>query len=310
LEVEKSSLTSRSSFLGFWALIFIALVCLVGLAFPDFSYNYWTFPFVAVFVIALIGCNLGEKARLARLFLLVLGALSIGVLMALFHFPAINVLAVLSMPLLILAFATTFYKLIQVIRRRSTRLAGRSILHLAIIVLLIGVFISAGAKSASTVAGVKLDTPIEVLQAKLQITNFTASNSTATVYDEQLGAVVPEYSSISFDIIVQYLGRTYEGKLWAGFYPNYGLVLRPLIIATETGDIYIHLDYTDSLYNALVQTLAGNIAVPENIAVTVQTSPLIYLVWAGIALMIVGISWQVVADLAPKARIVQAKSQS
>ena len=297
LEVDKSSLSSRSSFIGFWALVLIALVCLVGLAFLDFSYNYWTFPFVIIFVIALIGCNLGEKARLARLFLLVLGALGVGVLMALLHFPAINILSTLSMPLLILAFAVTFYKLVQVLRRKSTRLTGRSVLHLAIVVLLIGVFISAGVKSASTVVDVRLDTPIEVSQAKLQIANFTAGNSTTMVYNEQLNAIVPEYSYMGFDVTVQYLGRTYTGSLWAGFYTNYGLVLRPLIIRTEVGDIYIHLEYTDSLYNALVQTLAGNAVVPENVSVTVQTSPLIYLVWAGIALMIVGISLQSVVDL-------------
>jgi cytochrome c-type biogenesis protein CcmF len=308
LEIDKTSLSSRSSFIGFWALVFIALVCLVGLAFPDFSYNYWTFPFVILFVVGLIGCNLGEKARLARLFLLVLGALGVGAFMVLLHVPTINILAILSMPLLILAFAATFHKLVQVLRRRSTGLVGRSILHLSIIVLLIGVFISAGATSASTLTDVKLDTPIEVLQAKLQIANFTAANSTETVYNEQLNTIVPEYSSISFDVIVQYLGRTYKGNLWAGFYPNYGLVLKPLIISTEIGDIYIHLDYTDALYNALLQTLAGNIAVPENIAVTVQTNPLVYWVWAGIALMIIGISWQVVADLAHRVGMVQAKS--
>jgi cytochrome c biogenesis factor len=308
LEVDKKSLSSRSSFLGFWALVLIALVCLVGLAFPDFSYNYWTFPFVLIFVVALIGCNLGEKARLARLVLLSLGALGVGVIMALIHVPAINILAILIAPLLILAFAATFHKLVQVFRQKSTGLAGRSVLHLAIIVLLVGVFISAGAKNASTVGDVKLDAPIEILQTELKIMNFTAGNSSEMVYNEQLNAIVPEYSYLMFDASVQYLGRTYTGSLWAGFYTNYGLVLRPLIIRTEIGDVYIHLEYTDSLYDALLQTLSGNPAVPEDIAVTLQTSPMIYLVWIGIALMIIGVSVQFVADLAPKARMAQSKS--
>jgi cytochrome c biogenesis factor len=44
----------------------------------------------------------------------------------------------------------------------------------------------------------------------------------------------------------------------------------------------------------------GNTVVPENVNVTVQTIPLIYLVWAGIALMVVSISLQAAADLAKK----------
>jgi cytochrome c biogenesis factor len=68
-------------------------------------------------------------------------------------------------------------------------------------------------------------------------------------------------------------------------------------MTTATGDIYVHLEYSDSLYNALVQTLEGNSSVPEEVSVTVQNSPLIYLVWAGVALMLVGISVQFVGDL-------------
>jgi hypothetical protein len=151
--------------------------------------------------------------------------------------------------------------------------------------------------------------PVEILQTKLQITNFTADNSAATVYNEQLGTIVPEYSSIRFDATIQYLGRTYQRSLCANFYPNYGLVLRPLIITTEMGDIYLHLEYTDSIYNALVQELAGNAIVPENVSITVQISPLIYLVWTGIALMIVGISLQSVVDLTKRAIAPQTKSQ-
>jgi cytochrome c-type biogenesis protein CcmF len=300
LEVDRSTLSSKSSFVGFWALIFIALVCLVGLAFPNFSYNYWTFPFVIVFIVALIGCSLGEKTRLARLFLVATFFFGFGIFLVLLNVLAINILAVLSLPLLILAFATAFRKLIQVIRQRSARLLGRTILHFGIIVLLIGVFISAGAKDTSTITDVKFNEQVEALQTKLQITNFTANNSMSTVYNEQLDAIVPEYSYVKFDIIAQYLGKTYQGSLWAGFYPNYGLVLRPLIITTETGDIYMHLEYTNSLYDVLVQTLAGNATIPENIAVTVQTSPLVYLVWAGIALMVIGISFQTVANSIPK----------
>jgi c-type cytochrome biogenesis protein CcmF len=290
LVVEKSSLSSRSSYITFWALVFIVLVCLIGLAVPNFSYNYWTFPFVFIFVVALVGCNLGEKTPFVRLLLIAACALGIGGILALLRFPAINILSILSIPLLIIAFSTVSYRLVRVLRQRSFKVLGRSILHLAIIVLLVGVFISAGAKSTNSVQNVKMNVPVEVLQAKILIANFTATNSSGTVYNEQVNAIVPEYSSLEFDVNVQYLGRTYRGSLSASLYTNYGLVLRPLVITTEMGDVYIHLDYSDSVYNALVQRLAGNNNfIPESVSITVQTSPLVYLVWAGIALMIIGI---------------------
>jgi cytochrome c biogenesis factor len=53
-------------------------------------------------------------------------------------------------------------------------------------------------------------------------------------------------------------------------------------------------------YESLTQVFMENTVVPENVNVTVQTSPLIYLVWAGIALMVVSISLQAAADLAKK----------
>ena len=54
---------------------------------------------------------------------------------------------------------------------------------------------------------------------------------------------------------------------------------------------------TDSLYNALVQTYNGNATIPEAVSVTVQNSPMIYLVWGGVAIMLAGISVQFASEL-------------
>jgi cytochrome c biogenesis factor len=299
LEVEKTSV-AQSSFIGFWALILIAIVCFVGLAFPDFSYNLWTFPFVMAVVAALIGCSFTEKTPFVRLLLIVIATLAAGLFMVLIQFPAINGLAVLSLPLLSVAFLAVFYKLIRVARKKSVKLFAESLMYLGIIVLLIGVFVSAGAKSTQTITDVKPHTPVEALGVRLEIGNFTVSNSQSNVYSEQVDDAVSEYSSVSSDVTIQYLGKTYQKNLCASFYPNYGLAIRPLIITTETGDVYLHFDYSDAMYESLTQVFMGNTVVPENVNVTVQTSPLIYLVWAGTALMVVSISLQAAADLAKK----------
>jgi c-type cytochrome biogenesis protein CcmF len=302
LEFERTSV-SRSSFIGFWSLIFIAIVCFVGLAFTNFSYNTWGFPFVMAFIAALIGCSFSEKTRFARLILIVISTLTAGSLMVLIQFPAINILAVLSLPLLIVAVLYVFYRLIQISRKKAIKRFGQSLLHLGIIVLLIGVFVSAGAKSTETVTNVEsgINYPFSS-GVTIETGVFTASNSSSTVYNEELDVVVPEYSSVTGDVTIQYLGKTYHSSLSASFYPNYGLVIRPSIKSTESGDVYLHLAYTAELYDSLVQTLTGNNVAPESVAVTVQISPLIYLVWTGVALMVFGISLQAAIDLAQKRR--------
>ena len=310
LEVERTSM-SMSSFIGFWALIFIAVVCFVGLAFPNFSYNTGTFPFVMVFVAALIGCSFSEKTHFARLLLIVIGTLIVGAFMALIQVPAINVLAVLSLPLLTVAVLFVFHRLIQVSRKKAIKLLGQNLVNLGIIVLLIGVFVSAGAKSTSIITNVESGVSYPSSSGvTIETGVFTVSNSQSTVYNEELGAVIPECSSVSGDITIQCLGKTYHNSLSASFYPNYGLVIRPLIITTETGDVYLHLSYTDELYASLAQTLMENMVTPERVAVTVQISPLIYLVWTGVALMSVSISVQVVIDLAQKGQEVKLSVKS
>jgi cytochrome c-type biogenesis protein CcmF len=309
LEVDKTSLSSRASFIGFWALILIAVVCLVGLAFPNFSYNYWTFPFVVTFVLALIGLSLDEKTQYVRLLLITLIALGIGGAISLIGFPNVNLLTTITLPLLFVALSIIIYKVAKTFRRKSLMLLGQNVFNLALIVLLLGVFISAGAKTSATLANVKTNTPIEIAQARIELSNLTVTNSSAVIYNEQAAAILPECSTLNADVTIQQSERTYSGDLSASFYPNYGLVLRPLILTTTTGDLYMHLDYTDSLYNALVQTITGKSSVPEEVSVTVQINPLIYLVWGGVAVMISGIFVQFVADLRQKTQSTTSRSQ-
>jgi cytochrome c-type biogenesis protein CcmF len=299
LEVERTA-KSRSSFIGFWALIFIAIACFAGLFFKNFSYNTWTFPFVMVFIVAVIGCSFTEKTRFARLVLIVIGALAAGFIMVLVQFPAIHVYAVLSLPLLIVAVFAVSYKLIRAARKKSIKL-GQSFVYLGLIVLLVGVFVSAGAKNTKTISSVEPGVSYSFnSEVTIETGVFTASNSQSNVYNTELVAVVPEYSSVKADVTIRYLGKTYHGNLYASFYPNYGLVIRPLVISTEAGDVYLHLSYTNELYNSLAQTLTGNNVVPESVDVTMQISPLIYLVWIGVALMVFGISLQAIIDLTQK----------
>jgi cytochrome c biogenesis factor len=275
----------------------IALVCFVGLAFPDFAYNFWTFPFVIVFVAASVGCSLDYRTRLARLVLLVMGALIIGIALMMNGLSGINPLAAIAFPLLALALSTTFYRLVRTLLQKSFSLFGRELLHFGIIVLLLGVFISAGTKTMSPSVVATPNSPTDMSPLTTELMQFTFNKASGIVYNEQLNATIPEHSSVEIDAKIQYLGKTYYGSVTADFYPNYGLVLRPLIISTEVGDVYLHLDYSDSLSNALIQALMGHNATLDSVQLSAQISPLIYLVWIGATIMVVGMSAQFIVFL-------------
>jgi cytochrome c biogenesis factor len=288
LTVDKSSLASRSFFVGFWALIFIAIICLAGLFVPNFAYSYWTFFFVLIFAISLIGFSLNEKTHYARVLIISLIALVAGAAVSIAGvFSGVNLLTTLTVPLLIVAFLLSMYGLVNSVRKKLPRAFGQGLLSVAIIILLLGVFLSAGAKTTTTIENVKPNTSVDAMQLSFQLSDLTISNSTTKVFNDQVGALIPEYSTIQTQVTVHQSGKTYDGTLAASFYPNYGLVLNPLIITTATGDIYLHMEFTEALYNSLTQTYVGNTTIPVEVSVTVQNSPMIYLVWGGVALMIV-----------------------
>ena len=300
LDVNKESLTSRSYFLGFWTLILISTVCLVGLAFTNFSYSSFTFPFVLLFVISLIGLSFNEKTHYARLIFLVAVGLGIGSASTAINFFNLNPLASLCAPLLLIAFSSLLLRQLKAVKRKSLNLFGQNLLSLAIIVLLLGVFISAGAKTTTTIENVPANAPIEALGLQIQFSNLEVTNSSATVFNEQTSALISEYSTVQATVVVLQSEKTYSGILEASFYPNYGLVLKPLIITTETGDIYLHFDLSDSLYSTLVNIYIGNSTIPETVSITVQKSPLIYLVWGGVALMLVSMPIQLASNWKPR----------
>jgi cytochrome c biogenesis factor len=297
IDVNKSSLISRCCSVGFWSLIAIAVVCLAGLAFPNFPYSYATFPFVLIFTISLLGFGFGEKTHYLRLILIVAAAICIGIAASFMVLPNVNTLTALAVPLLLAAFVILLYGVINAFRLRAMTVFGRAFFALSIIVLLFGVFMSAGVKTATTIDNVKANTLTSAMQYDIQLSDLTTNQSLTQVYSEKTANIVPEYAILSAHVIVHYGAETYDGTLVASVYPNYGVMLRPLIISTVSGDIYLHFEYTDTLYNALVSTYNGSPMVPDAVSVTLQNNPVIYLVWAGVALMCFSIAIQFVDNL-------------
>lgn len=306
LEVEKSSLYSVSFFTGYWSLIFIFLVSFWGVAFPIIGgifidnplttsaefYNNWNFPFAIAFVAALIGCSVHDKIGFKGLATLVGVALGAGVVLVQVQLPTPNLLANLGIPLLIVALSAVLYKVVQVLwnKKRSLRLFGRNLLHLAIIITLIGVFFSSTTKQVSGDILTPPNTTVETLGLKVELKNFTVHTGTGNVHSLQAGACVPEYSALSIDVSVKEGNSVYYGTLWVRLYTIYGFVGTPLIIRTWSGDLYIHMQHTNSMSDSLLGALMNMEMQPTDLILTVERIPSIQLVWAGVTLMSLGMA--------------------
>lgn len=295
MENYKTSVHSRSATIIFWSLILISLACFAGLAFQDFSYNFYTFPFVLTLVVGLLGYSLDENAPFVRVILLtIVGVISGLVLLQVVSF---HVLASLAIPFVTLSVVIVGLSLVRVLRRKALKNLGKNIITLGIILILLGVFISSGTKSSGNLVDVSLDSSVETLGYKIQLTNFKVGASKNMVYYPELDELISEYSFVRADAVVEFNEKTYSSTLFAEYYPNYGLVLRPQIIGTITGDVYIHLDYNENLSTSLVQALRNEIITPDALDIVVQTSPMIYILWIGIAVLIFGIITQFLVDL-------------
>jgi cytochrome c biogenesis factor len=315
LEVDKS-LHSVSFLIGFISLIFIFLVCFFGVAFPiahglfttvpltpstDF-YDTWNFPFAMAFVAALIACSLNEGSGFKGFTLSIVGAFSAGVILVQLKLPTPNPLANLGFPLLILALCAVSYRLARILPRskRSWALFGRSLIHLGVIVILIGVFVSATTKQVAEVSDVSPNTRTEVLGVSVDLKNVTVHVGTGTVQIEDY--LYPETSALEIDCVVSQGRDSYSTKLWIRLYATYGIAGQPTIIHTITGDIYLHLLPNNSTITALTDALFGEENPPDVLALTVEKIPMVYLVWLGVALLTVGISIQLIRELRKTAR--------
>ncbi|UCE43522.1 MAG: cytochrome c biogenesis protein CcsA [Candidatus Bathyarchaeota archaeon] len=312
-EFEKSSLHSISLSIGYWSLISIFLVCLFGVVSPIVGsiflpnppipsvgfYNIWNFPFVMGFVAALIGCSVHDKVSLKMFAALVAGALAAGVILIQLQVPTQNPLANLGLPLLTIGLFAVTYGLARNLLniKRSVRRFGRNILHFGIIITLIGVFISSATSQVTAIQGARPNTSLEALGLEIELKNFTVYTGTGSVYSEVAEWTVPEYSALRMDVAIKQGRSIYNRTLWIRLFTLIGPVSTPLIITTWTGDIYIHMHHTTSMYDSLVQALMDNEVPPDDLNITVEMIPMVYLVWVGITLMSIGIAVPLIKGL-------------
>lgn len=303
-DIDTSSLFSISIFAAYWSLIFLWIICFFGDAAPIIGgfftdnpmtveveyYNRWCYPFTLLFVAALMGCNVGLKIK--KYAVLITAVMGIGVVLALLGEPTPNPLANFGLPLLLAAGVAIAYNFARLLPKKNvpSRLWGKTLVHLAIIVILIGVFVSSAAEEESENIFANPNSVIDALGMQIALNNFTVYPGTGSVYYHQHSFVGPERSALKMDIAIEDGGNVHQESLWMYYYPIHGVVSEPSIISTPAGDVYISMHHTNSSYNSMFYALMGEAVQPEDFIIVVKRIPLIWLVWAGIVLMGIGMT--------------------
>lgn len=315
-DIDTASLYSVSIFAAYWSLMFLLVICFFGDAAPIIGgifsenpmsatsiqfYNNWCFPFTLAFVAALLGCN--SALKLGRYIMILAAVLGIGLILAFLGGPTPSPLTNFGLPLLIAAGFAIAYNSAKVMQRRnSLQLWGKTLIHLAIIIILIGVFVTAidSAKDPKSILA-EPNSTIDILGTQIEFGNFTMFTDMGRVYYPQHGFVGPEYTALKMDALIKEGGDVHQGTLWMYFYANQGVVSKPLIISSLAGDIYASMHPTESSYNALFYGLMGSTEIqPEEFVVKLKRIPLIWLLWFGIVLMGIGMTILIIGELKSK----------
>jgi cytochrome c-type biogenesis protein CcmF len=302
----KMMLVSQLALLGiFW-------VCFIGIIVPTVQnlvtgsaeatsfefYNYVSLPFVLVFVVASMFCGATSKSirlRLCALFATVGGSIIFLVLGYPSSFAATNVV----MPILIVAGVIVAIDLVTSFSKMpSLAITGRQTIHLGVIIVLIGIFVSSSMSGEIHSISVGVSSPAENFgDLNLSVGEVTMTLGSGSAYVAEMDHVMPEQSSMSVQLQVTYSGRTYSGVLVEQYYPNYSMVAHPTILGDGVTDIYINLVPDQIGYNALFNTLIGIDTPPQMLTLQVSTKPFVNVIWWGLALMSVGIAASLIASL-------------
>jgi len=306
------SKTSVSLTVGYVALVYITVVCLLGLSLPSVHsiqfataysvgkefYNVWLFPPTILFVATLICCNTPNRVGLRSCTIPVAVAFLGGFLAAVLGVPTPNRLANFGVPFLLVALAVIVYSLLGgIVKQRGIRSLpslGRSLIHASLILILIGVLLSSSME-VSDQKSLRVGEVYSGLGVTLKLTNLRFDGPSGYVYTRN--GSLPEHSSLVVDVVASSCGSNYSGQLWTDLYTVYGLTSRPLIFRSVLNDIYITVGFTDSLYQALLTRLASvEHSQLSELTIHVKVIPYVNLIWFGVALFTAGMAVSMAAD--------------
>lgn len=246
-------------------------------------YNYANFPFIAGLLFAFVIYGSATNKR----YIALLGIIAVcSITLTLTGWPTNNVLANLGLPLLIAALLAGIVNPLLAVRRHSPLAISRSLIHIGFVIILLGVFISSTSQQVTDLNDVKLGSTVQTSELTVTLTQCSGCTDNSSIMLTQ--GLFPQSSNLAVDTTIFDGDKLYNTQLTVHLYTAYGLVSQPTIIRTGFDDIYIHVNLTQQVYNALLNSLAGNSSQPEAFTVTIEKIPLINVIWVGVAMLIGG----------------------
>ncbi len=307
-EVKTDNVYNTGLSLSFISIVMIAVVSLWGIIFPiinsgltggDVSldaafFNKWNYPFVLLFLVALIGCNLYELLDMKKYAATLFGSLVLGLICVFLGLPTGNMLVNLGMPIIFIAGLAVLYNFVTSVLKKRTTQISRTLLHFGIIIVLLGVLLSS---TNDINYGELTGTPnatMDLGDMQLNFGAFTSIDPTGLVVTDALSNdMVPEYNGLTIPVTVSRGGSIYSGDVSILLYTMHGIVSRPSIIRAPGYDVYIVLHQSTDVYRALSHQMQGIPYMPSEFVVSVIYFPMMNLIWLGTLIMCIGILYPI-----------------
>lgn len=296
----------RLAFLFAWvSLIALSLVTFFGIFTPviyaivtgglisvgmDY-YNYYSSPFVLLFLASLVGCSLRNRISTRTFIYFIALIYGLGMIFGFYKWPFELRLADFLLPAIIVAVPFTLFRLLSDAFSRRPRFFGLGIIHFAVPLLLLGVVLNVSLDSSVVVElqqNESVDTPYGIT---LVYTGYEVRASDWEIFYK--GHLIPEGAYGDFIALAYDGNEKYELVLPVRVPFAYGCGSEPKMISKGLHDIYVsivHADFHNRLRNIILErTFYGNkTADADYIVVEVKYNPFIDLVWWGSALLVLG----------------------
>ena len=310
LEVDLRSVSSLSFTIAFVSIVALLGVCFLGVTLPvlggmagiPFSVGgeFFTaacFPLILVLAAAFIGC--GSSLTREHFAGLVVLSLAIGGICSLLRFPTPNTLANFGLPLLVVSGGIILVRLVSSLKKKyfSTRLTGRTLIHFSLILILLGVLVSSAAETETMSVPVQAGSSAELFGTSVMVTDIFVYPGAGQVYYPSHGFVGPEHASLTVLAEVENGEIREQRPLVMSYYPLYGMFSVPTVISTPGRDFYLSVHPSNTSQDTLFGALMGMEVFPGEVVLSMKVVPFIALIWAGIALMVLGMTMILVGEL-------------
>jgi cytochrome c biogenesis factor len=307
-ELKTDTVYDMAISLSFLSIVMIAVISLWGIVFPIINsgmtggevsidaafFNKWTYPFVLLFLVGMIGCNLYEVLDIKKYSATVFGAVLLGIMGVIIKFPTGNMLANLGLPLTFIAGVATLYHLFTSIQKKRKLQISRSFLHFGVVVIMLGILFSA---TNEVNYGELVGTPGESMnlgELKLDFGEFEIIEASGLIQSSPSSTeLVPEFTGLSIPVTVRKGGISISADAKILLYSAHGIVSRPVVLRSLGWDVYIVLHQSQNVYRSLAHGLEGISFTPSDFVVSIIYFPLMNLIWIGTLLICIGVIYPI-----------------